>query len=311
MAEKVLVTGGLGFIGSHIVDALIAQKYQVIVVDNLLTGKREHVNPQANYYEMDIRDAKGMEAVFTSEQPDFIIHQAAQASVPASIKDPALDADINITGTLRLLELAVRGRAKKFVFASSAAVYGEPVSLPIQESHPIKPISFYGISKYAVEHYIRVYHDLYGLPYTIFRYANVYGPRQDPFGEGGVVSIFLDRLTREEPLVIFGDGEQTRDFVYVKDIALANVMAIQQESSDTVHLSTGLPTSVNQLVQLLDSLSDKKVVYRYENERSGDIRHSYMNNDMAAQRLNWKPQYSLQKGLHETLDYYGTSKGNE
>ncbi|MBO8170320.1 MAG: GDP-mannose 4,6-dehydratase [Bacillaceae bacterium] len=303
MSDCVLVTGGLGFIGSHVVDGLIEDGYRVAVVDNLMTGKKEYAHPKARYYEIDIRDRQRLTQVFKQEKPQYIIHLAGQSSVAVSIENPVADADINIMGTLNLLELAREWKVRKFVYSSSAAIYGEPVTLPIREDHRIKPLSFYGLSKFVPEEYIRLYHELYGLSYTSFRYANVYGPRQDPFGEGGVISIFIGKLLRGERPVIFGDGEQTRDFVYVKDVARANILALKKTESAVVNLSTRKQTSVNQLVQLLSELTGTEFKPEYAEERPGDIYHSYLDQQEIESYLGWTPQFELREGLRETIRY--------
>ena len=211
---EVLVTGGAGFIGSNIVDGLIEADHQVIVVDNLSTGKKENLNEQAEFYNLDLEDQE-LKEIFRENEISHVIHHAAQIDVQHSIKDPLFDAQNNILSTINLLECCRAYNVKKIIYASSAAVYGEPDYLPVDEDHPIKAMSPYGISKHTPEHYIKMYSELYNLKYTIFRYANVYGPRQDPKGEGGVVSIFVDKMLAEERPVIFGDGQQTRDFVLI------------------------------------------------------------------------------------------------
>lgn len=302
---KVLVTGGAGFIGSHIVDQALEAGYEVCIVDDFSTGKREQVNPRASFYEMSIT-LSDIEHVFNKEKPDFVIHQAAQSSVPVSLKDPMDDATTNIVGTINLLEAARRHHVRKFVYASSAAVYGEPQYMGVDEAHPKQPLSPYGISKYVPEFYFHAYHHLYGLAYTAFRYANVYGERQDPKGEGGVVSIFMDRALAGEELIVFGDGEQTRDFVYVQDVARANIMALTAGDHEIFNLSTNQPTSVNQLIALMGETLGHEVAVRYEAPREGDIVHSYLDNKSAIQKLGWTPQYSLAEGLEKTLRYYQT-----
>ncbi len=300
-----MVTGGAGFIGSHIVDQALEAGYEVCIVDDFSTGKRQQVNPQASFYEMSIT-LSDIEHVFNKEKPDFVIHQAAQSSVPVSLKDPMGDATTNIVGTVNLLEAARRHHVRKFVYASSAAVYGEPQYMGVDEAHPKQPLSPYGISKYVPEFYLHAYHHLYGLAYTAFRYANVYGERQDPKGEGGVVSIFVDRALAGEELIVFGDGEQTRDFVYVQDVARANIMALTVGDHEIFNLSTNQPTSVNQLIALMGETLGQEIAVKYEAPREGDIVHSYLDNKNAIQKLGWTPQYSLAEGLEKTLRYYQT-----
>jgi UDP-glucose 4-epimerase len=304
---KVLVTGGAGFIGSHIVDQALEAGYEVCIIDDLSTGKREQINPKATFYEMNIA-TRSIESVFENEKPDFIIHQAAQSSVPVSIKDPVGDANTNIIGTVNLLEAARLHGVRKVIYASSAAVYGEPQYMGIDEVHPKQPLSPYGISKYVPEFYLNAYHHLYGLTYTAFRYANVYGERQDPKGEGGVVSIFVDRALAGQKLTVFGDGEQTRDFVYVQDVARANIMALTGGDNQIFNISTNQKTSINQLIALMDEVLDTKLDVQYDAPREGDILHSYLDNTNAIEKLGWMPQYSLRQGLEKTLRFYQASK---
>ena len=300
---KILVTGGAGFIGSHIVDQLLFNGYHVVVIDDLSKGQAEYVNEDAIFYHMSVLDPD-LEAVFIHEKPDVVIHHAAQIDVQRSLSDPIHDLHVNVEGTVRLLELCRHCNVQKFIYASSAAVYGNPQYLGIDEAHPIQPMSSYGISKFTPEQYIRVYAELYGLRYTILRYANVYGTRQDPKGEGGVVSIFVDKLLKGEKPVIYGDGEQTRDFIYGEDVAAANVAALHRGDNEVLNISTGVPTSVNELLRVLNELNETDILPEYHPERPGDIRHSYLKNDKALQMLGWQPKVSLREGLAKTLDYY-------
>ena len=300
---KVMVTGGAGFIGSHIVDRLIDLGHEVIILDNLSTGKKAFIHPEASFYQTDLRDRRIGE-ILEAERPEAVIHQAAQIDVPTSVKDPLFDAETNILGTLRLLEACRRSGVRKIVYASSAAVYGEPAFLPIDEEHPVDPLSNYGISKYTPESYLKVYKQLYGLDYTILRYANVYGIRQDPRGEGGVIAIFLDRVLREEALTIFGDGKQTRDFVYVGDIADANIRALHRGSGMVFNLGTGVPTSLEELVRILREVTEKEIRVEYGPERPGDIKHSHFDNRLAEKWLDWTPRIDLKTGLRMTYEYY-------
>ena len=238
---KLLILGGAGFIGSHLVDALLEQGEEVHVVDDLSTGKLENLNPAASFYKMDICDS-GFGDLICSIRPEVVFHLAAQVSVPRSVHNPYEDARVNVLGTVNLLDACVKAGVKRVVFSSSAAVYGMPQYLTINEAHPLHTISPYGASKAAAEEYIRLYQRMYGINYIILRYANVYGPRQDAEGEGGVVSIFSSRLTSREELTIFGSGEQTRDFVYVKDIVRANLAAAICPPNYTINVSTGEAT---------------------------------------------------------------------
>jgi len=300
---EVLVTGGAGFIGSNIVDGLIEAGHQVIVVDNLSTGKKENLNEQADFYALDIGDQE-LKEVFKENEISYVIHHAAQIDVQHSINDPLADAQNNILGTINLLERCREYNVKKVIYASSAAVYGEPDYLPVDEEHPIKAMSPYGISKHTPEHYIKMYGELYDLKYTIFRYANVYGPRQDPKGEGGVVSIFVDQMLAEERPMIFGDGGQTRDFIYVADLVKANLMALDQGDNVLVNISTENRDSVNDLVDYLNQILPYDLEPVYKEARQGDIRHSSLANSKAKELLGWTPDYDFKTGLKQTINYY-------
>jgi UDP-glucose 4-epimerase len=300
---KVLVTGGAGFIGSHIVDQLLAIGHQVAVIDNMSSGKETNLNPKAAFYRMDMENKK-IQEVFQREKPDVIIHQAAQTVVQTSVQEPVYDAHMNILGTINLLEAARLHGVKKFIYASSAAVYGDPQYVPIDERHSIGPLSGYGISKYTPEQYLRIYQQMYGLEFTILRYANVYGIRQDPRGEGGVISIFIDKALGQTPFTIFGDGEQTRDYIYVEDVARANISALHAGDSEVFNIGTGVHTTLNQLVKKLQEISGQSLETIYENERLGDIKHSYFTVNKAKNGLHWTPVVSLDDGLRKTYQYY-------
>lgn len=301
---KVLVTGGAGFIGSHIVDYLIKNKHEAIVVDNLSTGKEENINAASVFYRVDITDYKSLEKVFKIEKPDYVMHHAAQISIQNSIINPTFDADTNIIGTINLLRCCVKFDTKKIIYASSAAVYGNPVYLGVDEEHPVQPLSFYGVSKQTPEHYIKVFSNLFNLNYTILRYSNAYGIRQDPKGEGGVVSIFVDKLLNKEQPVIFGDGLQTRDFVYVEDIALANLAAIHSGDGEIVNISINQPTSLIELLKMMNDICGTKIKPIYTEAKPGDIKTSYLDNGKARQILSWEPLYSIQEGLRLTIEFY-------
>jgi UDP-glucose 4-epimerase len=300
---EVLVTGGAGFIGSNIVDGLIKEGHKVIVVDNLSTGKKENLNEEAEFYQLDIRDQE-LEKFFEENNITHVIHHAAQIDVQHSIKDPLFDAKNNILGTINILEMAKKYEVEKIIYASSAAVYGEPDYLPVDEEHPIKAMSPYGITKHTPEHYIKMYSELYDLKYTIFRYSNVYGPRQDPKGEGGVVSIFVDKMLAEERPVIFGDGEQTRDFIHVYDIVKANLLALEKGDNILVNISTESRDSVNDLVDYLNEILPYNLKAINEEARKGDILHSSLANGKAKELLGWTPDYDLRAGLEQTVEYY-------
>lgn len=304
---RVLVTGGAGFIGSHIVDALIARGAQTAVLDNLSTGRFENIDPRVNFYKGDLRDEKFVRDTLRSEKPGYVIHHAAQIDVQTSVDNPATDAAINIMGTINLLEACRACGVRKIVYASSAAVYGNPRYLPVDEKHPVEPLSGYGVSKHTVEHYLAVYKALYGLDYIALRYANVYGPRQDATGEGGVVAIFTDRLLRRQRCRIYGDGRQTRDFVFVGDVARANLAALEVDSaagSGIYNISTGLPTPVNELYGILREITGSDLEPEYCPPRAGDIEHSYLDERAAATGLQWRATRTLADGLRDTVEYY-------
>lgn len=302
LMSTVLVTGGAGFIGSHIVDKLIGKGYRVIVVDNLYTGKMDNVNKRAKFYKADIRDKK-LYQIFETERPEFVFHQAAQINICESINNPRFDADINIIGTINMLECCRKTNVKKIIYASSAAVYGNPKYLGVDEKHRINPISYYGISKFTPEQYIKAYNELYGLKYTILRYANVYGIRQEPKGEGGVISIFLDKMLRGEKSVIYGDGKQTRDFIYVDDITRANILALKNGDNDIFNIGTSVETSINDLFQTMNRLIGNSIAL-YRKTREGDILHSFFDITKSKKILEWEPKYTLYAGLNETIEYY-------
>lgn len=300
---KVIITGGAGFIGSNIADLLIDKGFEVVIIDNLSHGKEKNINPKAKFYNCDIRDSEILE-IFQREKPQVLIHEAAQISVPNSIDDPVNDASINITGSLNLLEACRKTGVKKIIYPASAAIFGEPEYLPIDEKHPLNMMSGYGVTKHTVEHYLGVYKALYGIDYVILRYANVYGPRQDSSGEGGVVAIFSEKLIKDEIPYIYGDGEQIRDFVYVKDVAKANFMAITSGDNEIFNVSTNHKVSVNDLLNVINSVLGKNIKAVYTDERQGDIRNSYMTYGKIKNALGWTPDYNLETGIAETIEYY-------
>uniref|UniRef100_A0A4Y8Q137 UDP-glucose 4-epimerase n=1 Tax=Paenibacillus athensensis TaxID=1967502 RepID=A0A4Y8Q137_9BACL len=286
--------------GSHIVDALAEAGHRVAVVDNFSTGKRNNVHPDAELYEVDIRNGDALAAAFAAACPEVVIHHAAQANVRTSIEQPLADADVNIIGSIQVLEMCRRYGTRKVIYASSAAVYGVPEFLGITEQHPVKPQSAYGISKHTVEHYLDVYAQLHGLDYTVLRYANVYGPRQDPHGEGGVVSIFVDNLLSGKQPVVYGDGQQTRDFVYVQDVVRANLAALHAGSRGVFNIGTNARTSVNELLVTLGRAFGRAIEPAYRDSRPGDIEHSRLDVALARERLGWEPTFTLLDGLAAT-----------
>jgi UDP-glucose 4-epimerase len=306
---KILVTGGAGFIGSHVVNAFIEDGHDVVIIDDLSTGRQSNLNPAAKFYQIDIRDPQ-VEEIFRDERPDFITHHAAQMDVRRSVADPLFDADVNILGSLKIIEYAKKYAIKKFIYISTGgAVYGEPEYLPCDENHPINPICQYGASKHTVEHYLYMYNVNYGLKYTVLRYPNVYGPRQDPHGEAGVVAIFCGKMLAGEQVTINGDGEQTRDYVYVGDCARANVMvADENKATGIFNLGSGKGTSVNEIFAGLRDVIGYKLAPLYGPAKVGETRFIYLSAEKAARELGWQPTISLEEGLKRTVDYFRVSE---
>ncbi|MFA6988615.1 MAG: NAD-dependent epimerase/dehydratase family protein [Candidatus Gastranaerophilaceae bacterium] len=294
----VLITGGCGFIGSHITDLFIENDYEVIIVDDFSSGTKNFLNEKAKIYQLDIQ-SKNVEDIFKENTIDYVIHLAAQASVSVSNKNPIFDACTNIVGSLNLIELSKKYNVKKFIVASTAAVYGMPEYLPVDEKHPVNPMSNYGLSKLTMEKYLI----LSNLDYIIFRYSNVYGPRQNPHGEAGVISIFLDKMKRQEFIEIHGDGEQTRDFIFVQDIARANLLAIQSNIKNEIfNISTCTKISINELFYKMKSILNSNSQVIHTNERSGDIKHSTLDNSKAKTILDWQPMIKLEEGLEQLFN---------
>ena len=302
---KILVTGGAGFIGSHVVDFYIAHGYDVVVVDDLSTGRISNLNPAATFYKLDIRDPEVAE-IFEKEKPDYINHHAAQMDVRRSVSDPFFDADVNIIGSLKLIEYAKRYQIKKFIYISSGgAAYGEPEYLPCDEDHPVNPICPYGASKHTVEHYLFIYYINYGLKYIVIRYPNVYGPRQNPHGEAGVVAIFSGKMIAGDRVIINGDGEQQRDFVHVSDCARANILALNIDKDHHIYnLGSGRGTSIYEIYTLLAEITGYKKNAKFGPAKVGETHRIYLNADKARRDLVWQQTISLEKGLEDTVNYY-------
>lgn len=301
---KILVTGGAGFIASHIVDRYLELGHQVAVIDNLSTGRRENLDPRAAFYEVDITDAEAIAEVMHAEKPDIVNHHAAQMNVRRSVEEPAFDARTNILGSLNVIEGAVAVGARKIIYASSGgAVYGELVYIPADESHPVRPASHYGVSKHTVEHYLDLYHQLGGSGYTALRYANVYGPRQNPYGEAGVVAIFGQFMLQGKRPTIFGDGSDTRDYVFVSDVVVANVAALEHGDNETVNIGTGRQTSVQEVFDAVAQATDHTGSPTYAEPRAGDIAHSALDISKAQAVLDWRPQVSFAEGIRQTVAY--------
>ncbi|MGR3762797.1 NAD-dependent epimerase/dehydratase family protein [Rossellomorea sp. NS-SX7] len=299
---KILVTGGGGFIGSQLVETLLAAGHTPIILDNFSNGRKENLPEGVTCYNRNLLSDK-VEKIFKKEKPDIVMHLAAQVSVAKSLENPAEDAAVNVLGTVRLLGYSVKYGVKKFIFSSSSAVYGTTDEV-LTEDAATSPISFYGTSKLVSESYIKLFGTSYGLPYTILRYANVYGPRQRSDGEGGVISIFIEQLLNGETPVIYGDGTQTRDFVFVEDVARANLLAIDHADNEIINIGTNTQTSINLLYTLLSSQLDTTGTPTYEETRDGDILHSHLANMKALDRLKWEPQFDLITGLEKTVEYF-------
>jgi UDP-glucose 4-epimerase len=306
---KILVTGGAGFIGSHVVDAFLGAGHDVIVVDDLSTGKRENLNPRARFHQLDILDRRTVELI-ADEKPDVLDHHAAQMDVRRSVADPIFDARVNVLGTIGLLEAARRAGVGRVLFVSSGgAVYGEQDVFPAPESHPTNPVSPYGVSKRAGELYAFFYQAEYALRFIALRYANVYGPRQDPHGEAGVVAIFSGRMLRGEPVTVNGDGLQTRDYVYVGDVARANLLALTSPATGPVNIGTGIETDVNTLARLLVEATGGRSEIRHGPPKSGEQRRSVVDSRRAADALGWRPEVSLGDGLRRTVEFFRARQG--
>ncbi|MBN1568047.1 MAG: NAD-dependent epimerase/dehydratase family protein [Acidobacteria bacterium] len=301
---RILVTGGAGFIGSHIVDAFLSAGHQLCVVDDLSTGSRRNLNPEVRLHEVDIRDARLAE-VFESEKPEIVCHQAARANVRESFEKPLLYAEVNVVGSLNVLECCRRFGVRKILYASTGgAVYGPPQCLPVSEDHAIHPLDPYGASKHHVEHYLHLYQKNFGISFTSLRYPNVYGPRQDPFGEAGVVAIFARLMLDNGRPVINGSGEQERDFVNVLDIARANLLALEKGDQEILNLGSGRGTSVNEVFSVLADLTGFDGDAVYGPAKAGEVYKIYLNADRAKKILGWTPKIGLEEGLGSTVEYF-------
>ena len=301
---RVLITGGAGFIGSWVAEAFLKNGYDVLVLDNLSTGKEANVPKGASFLKGDIRDYKLVEGVFSDFKPDIVNHHAAQINVRYSVENPIFDAEVNIIGTINLLELSVKHGVERFIFASTGgAIYGEPSKLPADETTPPVPISPYGVSKYSVETYLGYYRTVHGLNYTALRYSNVYGPRQNPHGEAGVVAIFCSRILQGKPCLIYGDGNQTRDYVFVGDVAEANLNALKAQGG-IYNIGTGRETSVNELVSVLKKVVGKDFKTDYAPPVPGEVRRISLDIGLAKRVLGWSPKTELEEGLALTWDWF-------
>lgn len=301
---KILVTGGAGFIGSHQADALINAGYRVVVVDDLSNGEENNLNSEAKFYKVDIRSEEKMEEIFDRERPEYVFHFAAQANVNRSVEDPIFDADVNIMGSLNLLELSLKYKLKKFMFSSTGgALYGDAEILPTPEDYPTEPISPYGIAKLTVEKYLRFYFEQFGLEYGINRYANVYGPRQNPRGEAGVISIFIEKMSKGLEPIIHGDGHQTRDYVYVGDVVRANMLVFESEAVETYNVGTGRQTTVNEIFNLIKETLGSSATERHSDDFSGQA-VSCLSNEKIKRDFSWEPQVNIEEGIEKTVEWF-------
>ena len=301
---RILVTGGAGFIGSHVSDGFIAAGHHVAVLDNLSSGRRENINPKAALYALDIQDASVAD-VFRREQPEVLCHHAAQMDVRRSVADPIFDARVNLLGLLNLLEHGRQHGLKRVLFASTGgAIYGEQDVFPAAETHPTAPLSPYGVAKLASERYLYFYSTTYGISYAALRYANVYGPRQNPHGEAGVVAIFTEKLLRGEQPIINGDGKQTRDYVYIGDLVRANLTALQSEFAGAVNLGTGIETDVNDIFRILREICGAHAVEQHGPAKPGEQLRSVIDSALAERVLGWRPQVKIEDGLRETVAFF-------
>ena len=306
---KVLVTGGAGFIGSHLVDALIDRGHQVVVVDNICTGFTDNVNPAAKFYQMSICDQELAE-VFLQEKPDLVNHHAAQMIIKRSVENPLLDAQENILGSLNVIRNCIHFGVRKLIYVSSGgAIYGEPEYLPVDEEHPVNPVSEYGVSKHTAEHYLHLYGLRDGLDYVVLRYSNVYGPRQNPGGEAGVVAIFASQMLRGERPTIFGPGDKTRDYTHVFDIVEANLLSMEHGEKATYNLGTGVETSDQEMFDTLAETLAYTGSPIYASVRPGEIHRICLDSSKAKKELGWKPKFTLSEGLSQAAEYYRSLTG--
>jgi len=300
---KILVTGGAGFIGSHLVDRLIKEGRKVIVADNLSTGKKENLNKKAKFYKIDICSPQ-ISQIFKKERPEIVYHLAAQIDVRKSTENPVQDANINILGALNILENCKKNKVKKIIFASSVGVYGEPKILPVKENHPLNPLAPYPITKLTTEKYLN-YYQSQGLNFVSLRYANIYGPRQpSEIGEGGVIAIFINKILKGERPTIFGRGQQTRDFLYVDDAVKAAILALKTQTSSIFNVGTNKEITINSLLKLILKILNKKIKPIYKPLREGEIIRSRIDFSKIKKELGWQPKYTLENGLKETINYF-------
>ena len=301
---KILVTGGAGFIGSNLVDALVERGDEVVVIDNLSTGRRENLNPHIKFYETSIGDP-GLADIFEKEKPDIVCHHAAQIDLRRSVNEPLFDAEVNILGSINVIVNSIRSGVGKFVYASTGgAIYGEPQYLPVDENHPINPVSQYGVSKHTVEHYLHLYALQGELNYVALRYPNVYGYRQNPFGEAGVIAIFAHQMLVGEQPTIFGPGDKTRDYTHVSDIVEANILAIEGGRNLICNIGTGVETSDRDIFDAIARALGYSSSPIYTSVRPGEIQRICLDWSKAEQELGWRPKTTLKDGIAKTVSYF-------
>ncbi|MBI4825112.1 MAG: NAD-dependent epimerase/dehydratase family protein [Nitrospirae bacterium] len=304
MGKCVLVTGGAGFIGSHIVDRLIASGNEVIVADDLSTGKKENLNPAAIFYDLDIKDLDALRPVFEKHRIDHVIHEAAKINLNVMLEDPYNDVHSSIISTINLLKCSAEFKVLKFIYASSVAVYGKPSKLPAAETDELQPVYSYGIVKKCAEDYVRYFSDNYGLNYSILRYANVYGPRQPIFGEVGVIAIYTDKVLKGEPLVIFGNGNHLRDYIYIDDVVDVTLKTLEAGDRETFNIGRGAGVSVNTVFDNFQHCLGKKIEFLNKPERVGELGRFFTDSGKAEKLLGWKAAIGTEEGIKRTMDYY-------
>ncbi len=302
---KVLITGGAGFIGSNVADALLEKKHKVVIVDDLSNGKKENIPAEARFYRCDIR-SKELSSIFKAEKPEVVVHNAAQLSVRVSVENPLMDADINVIGGLNVIQACHTHNVNKMIFASSGGtVYGEQKYFPADEEHPTRPISPYGVAKLATENYLYYFYKTYGLKYISLRYGNIYGPRQDPYGEAGAVAIFSSKIIKGSSPIINGDGLQTRDYVYVGDVVDVNIRAMESDFTGALNIGTGKETTVVELFKILREVSGKSGIEEVHGPaREGEQRRSQLSYGQAKKILGWQPEITLEEGLKSTYNWF-------
>jgi UDP-glucose 4-epimerase len=303
---RILVTGGAGFIASHVVDRYISLGHEVAILDNLSRGFRHNLNPNAEFFQGDIREQGFLESAFSRFRPEVVNHHAAQMDVRRAVRDPLFDAQVNVIGSVNLLEVAIAHQVGRCIYISSAgAAYGEPVRLPVPENSPINPIGPYGISKHTVEHYLYTYSLLYGLPYVVLRYGNVYGPRQSSKGEAGVFAIFCEQILTGIQPIIYGDGSKVRDYIYIDDVVEANVAALERGSNDIFNIASGIPTSDDEVFSVIRDLLERPYLRaRYEPRRPGEVERIYLDISKARLLLEWRPQVPFDEAARRTVAFF-------